>query len=59
VGSFGGGPADLQGGPHIFFKCRKAGEQTRARGASTLTGGPGPRGIPDATGLPVTLCNCI
>jgi len=48
-----GGPVDLQGGPHIFFKCGK-GEQTRkgGPGGSTLAGGgPAPVGPPDATGL--------
>jgi len=28
------GPADLQEGPYIFFKCGIAGEQTRAGGAA-------------------------
>jgi len=32
-------------GPHIFFKCGKAGEQMRA-GGSTLAGGPGTHGPP-------------
>jgi len=38
VGSFigGGGAADLQWGPHIFFKCGKVGEQTRAGGGAAL-----------------------
>jgi len=40
-----GGPADLQGGQHIFFKCGKAGEQKRA-GASTLAGGAPPPWAP-------------
>jgi len=30
VGLFSVGPANLQGGPHIFFKCGKAGEQRSA-----------------------------
>jgi len=52
VGSFSRGPPDLQGrGPHIFFQCGKAGEQTRAGGASTLAWGPGPHRPPDAMGL--------
>jgi len=34
VGSFSGGAADLQGGAHIYFKCEKTGEQTKAGGAA-------------------------
>jgi len=50
VGSFSGGPADLQGSP-IFPQMRKR-EQNESRGCSTLAGGAGPRDPlpPDATG---------
>jgi len=46
-----GGLADLHWGP-IFFQVRKAGEQTRGGGASTLAEGPSTCGLPDGTGLP-------
>jgi len=39
VGSFSGGASWFAGGPHICFKCGKAGEQR----ASTLAGGAGPQ----------------
>jgi len=52
VDLFSGGPADLQGGgPHIFFKCGKVGEQKKAGGQHFSRGGPAPMGPPNATGL--------
>jgi len=51
VGSFSGGPADLQRGP-IFFYMVHPYIRYKSRGASTLAGGPGPRALPpDTTGL--------
>jgi len=45
VGSFSGGPADLQGGP-IFVSNAEKQESKREQGGSTLAGGPGPCGLP-------------
>jgi len=50
VGSFSRGPADLQGGAHIFFKCGKQMNKREQEGGSTLAGGPGPRGPPQRYG---------
>jgi len=38
MGSFSGGPADLQGGP-IFFSNAEKQEDKREQGAHTLAGG--------------------
>jgi len=50
----GRGAADLPGGP-IFILYGAPYIRYRNRGASTLAGGPSPRGPPDATGLVVYL----
>jgi len=53
VGSFSGGPGDWQRGAPYFFKCGKAGEQTRAGGQHFCRVGPAPVGPPGTTGLTV------
>jgi len=54
VGSFSGGPANLQGAPYFLYGAPYI--RYKSRGASILAGGAPAPGVPaDATGLHVRL----